>query len=76
MTICIAAADTMTQSTLTNRHIAGVMAFVHITGTIAAGFPSDLTAAAISGGAIPAESAPFLVHDVIRCIGISFWGHG
>jgi hypothetical protein len=66
MTIRIAAADTMTKSTLTNRPIVGIMAFVHMTGTIAASFPSDLTAAAIWVWVVPAESTPFLVHDAIN----------
>ena len=41
------------------------MAFVHMTGTIAASFPSDLTAAAIWVWVVPAESTPFLVRGVI-----------
>jgi hypothetical protein len=70
MTIRIAAADTMTQSTLTNRRIVEMMALVPIRGTIAASFPSNLTAAAISVGGITAESTPFRVHSAIRCVGI------
>ena len=65
MTIRIAAPDTMTKSILTNRPIVGIMAFVRVTGTIAASFPSDLTAAAIWVGVVPAESTPFFVHGVI-----------
>jgi hypothetical protein len=47
------------------------MAFVRITGTLAASHRFDLTAAAISVGAIPAESAPFRVQGAIRSIRIS-----
>jgi len=71
MTIRIAAADTMTKSILTNRPIVGIMAFVHMTGTITAGFPSDLTAAAIWVAVIPGEFTPFLVYGVIKRLGIS-----
>ena len=66
MALRIDAADTMVKSTLTKRHFVGIVAFVHITSSIAVNFPSDLIAAAILVGAIPAEFFPHLVHVTIK----------
>jgi hypothetical protein len=71
MAIPITAADTVTRSALTDRPILETTAFVHRTGISAASFPADLTAAALSVGTIPAESAPLLGHGIISYIGIS-----
>jgi hypothetical protein len=59
-------ANSMAKNTFTKRHIVGIMAFVRITGTIAASFPSDLAARAILAKALPAGYAPFLVHGAIN----------
>jgi len=75
MTVRITAANPVAKSTLTNRPIVGIMAFVRKTGTSAASFQADLTAAVTSVGANPAESASLLLQGVIRSSGNStkYW---
>jgi len=75
MTVRITAENPVAKSTLTNRPIVGIMAFVRKTVTSAASFQADLTAAVTSVGPNPAQSAPLLVHGVIRSSGISrkYW---